>query len=580
MHLSWITRTLVVTCGFLLFLLALELAAEIRGQGVLLFPRPSLVLQQMMAYPEVFLKHTLVTLREILDALILAGLISLLFAWLMVELPLFAALVQPFLVTIKCIPIFALAPLMVLCFGWSHISIVIPTALMIFFQLCLCFYRALDSTPKELLEFFSLNEASKWQVFWKLRLPWGVPQFFTGLRLAVVSGSIGAIAGEWAGGQQGLGIFMLECRRSVDLVGAFAGMVCLVVLSLGLYGVICLIEWLVYQKTAFRQCVKAVPLLLLSSLSLIMCSSCESSSSETDAKTTMLLDWLPNPNHIPLFAGVKEGIFREEGIDLEILKIQDPGDSIPLLVSGSADIALTYSGRAIAASSRGFSVSILGYLFKDSLTGMIVLTSSKDSFEGKVAGCSLGSTNQAALETFAQNQNIQFKDLKEVAFDLVISLSSGLVDCIAGVYPNIELIQLQNLGFSCEYLKFTDFGIPNAPELLFLTSKTFQEKDPGFRLKFQKALQKSIDFSREHPERAYEAYIEANPEKRVLGHDWEELAWKKTTIYLADNQEDNLEQLMQYAKWMREHKLLKNSSDCAWEDLILSPAFGLDQEIN
>ena len=122
---------------------------------------------------------------------------------------------------------FALAPLMVFWFGWSYKAIVIPTALMLFFPLTMSIYHGFLSIPRDLLDYFTLHQATPWQLFSKLELPWALPHIIAGLRITVAIAGMGAVAGEWAGGQAGLGLLMLESRRGVDLEMTFAALFCL-----------------------------------------------------------------------------------------------------------------------------------------------------------------------------------------------------------------------------------------------------------------------------------------------------------------------------------------------------------------
>jgi len=224
---------------------------------------------------------------------------------------------------------------MVLWFDWSYLAVVVPTALMIFFPLTMNLYKGLVATPKHLLDFFQLHGASSSQQFWKLRLPWAIPYLWAGLRISAAVAGIGAVAGEWAGAQSGLGVMMLESRRAAEIDMMFGALFCLTAMSLALYLLILFFE---KKNIRFRQ-------IALVAVAVIM-TGCQSNETE---KTRLVLDWLPNPNHVPLYVGIAKGYFKDAGIDLEIKKIQDPSDPIPLLVSKQTDLAVSYSSYVLRA---------------------------------------------------------------------------------------------------------------------------------------------------------------------------------------------------------------------------------------
>ncbi|MFX8653065.1 ABC transporter permease subunit, partial [Acinetobacter baumannii] len=84
--------------------------------------------------------------------------------------------------------------------------------------------------------------ATSWQMLVKLRLPWALPHIFSGLRVSTAIAGIGAVAGEWAGAQKGLGVLMVEMRKGADIAGCFAALLCLIVLSLLSYFAVSMLE--------------------------------------------------------------------------------------------------------------------------------------------------------------------------------------------------------------------------------------------------------------------------------------------------------------------------------------------------
>lgn len=236
-------KKLLYSASLLLILLCIwEIAAHKISYMRFLAPAPSAVAARLIEQPWPFLMHASVTLEEMLGGMLLAFLAAFPLAWAMARYTAMSLALQPIFVVVKCVPMFILAPIMVIWLGWTYWAIVLPTALMIFFPFTLTLFQGLKATPPAWLDLFRLNHASQWQLFWLLRLPASLPYLFAGLRIAAAIAGVGAVAGEWAGAQKGLGIFMLESRRYVDLEAVFGGLFALVVISLSLYGCIAFLE--------------------------------------------------------------------------------------------------------------------------------------------------------------------------------------------------------------------------------------------------------------------------------------------------------------------------------------------------
>lgn len=228
-----------------------EFFAHMSPSWSLIFPPPSRFVLRFIEQYQGFTMHSLATLEEMLAGMIIAGVSAFPLAWLMARFSWARLAIQPLLVLLQCLPMFTLAPLMVLCFGWSFASIVVPTALMIFFPLTLNIYQGIRATPAAYLDYFSCHHASLWQTFWKLRLPFALPHIFAGLRVSAAVAGVGAVAGEWAGAQKGLGVLILECRRNMDLEGVFAALLCLIVISVSVYGCAVALETYTQRKQRY-----------------------------------------------------------------------------------------------------------------------------------------------------------------------------------------------------------------------------------------------------------------------------------------------------------------------------------------
>lgn len=523
--------------AFLLLIIGWEWSSRHYQEIVLVLPAPSLVMLRIWEKSDRFLFHSLFTLKTMLGGFFIAFAIAFPLAWLMLLWVSVRRVLQPLFVIIQCVPMFTLAPIMVIWFGWSFAAIVIPTALMIFFPLTINIYQGLRSTPNHLLDYFRINQATPWQTFYKLQLPWALPHILSGMRIAAAIAGIGAIAGEWAGAQSGLGMLMLESRRGADLETSFAALICLTAISLGAYGLITSLENIVCKRSSWQASINKI-ISLFTLLAVLLLPSC--GQNEANGQTRILLDWLPNPNHVPLYVGVGKGFFAKHGIVLEIRKITDPSDSLPYLSSGQAELAVYYMPNTVRAISKGIKIKPIAVMIPEPLNCIIFLKNNgiakPDDLNKKNIGYCIDGTDKKYLDHLLDFHDITPKAKFNVSFDFVTMLCRKNVDAVYGAYWNIECEQLKSLGFDSDYFKLEDLGMPQYYELVIIAKEGSAQADNAFEKSFQEALQESINFSKDHPEEAFDIYIKANPDKSVKTIKWEKEAWRSTYPLFAKNQ--------------------------------------------
>lgn len=158
--------------------------------------------------------QALYTWAEAIIGFSLGALIGIALASVFVHFGLFERALVPYVVASQTIPIVALAPLIVVSFGRGLTSIVIIATYLTFFPVTIAMLRGLRSPDPRAIELMRSYAASKWQIYWKLRLPASVPYLFTALKIAAAASIVGTIIGEGPGGvQQGLGRAILTFNQ-------------------------------------------------------------------------------------------------------------------------------------------------------------------------------------------------------------------------------------------------------------------------------------------------------------------------------------------------------------------------------
>jgi putative hydroxymethylpyrimidine transport system permease protein len=234
-------------------ILALLAAWEMACRGLALpdyiLPPPSQILGVAMLRAGLIWPHALVTGTEILVGIALALAVAVPLAIAMFARPSLERALAPFLVASQAVPVFAIAPLLVVWLGYGMTSKVLMAAVIIFFPITVSLLAGFKSCDRDLRILFGLMGGGFFDTLRMLYWPSALPQFFAGLKVGVSVATIGAVIGEWVGAQQGLGYLMIQAnaRLKVDLV--FAVILWLSLMGLGLWA---FVGWLERRVVTWR----------------------------------------------------------------------------------------------------------------------------------------------------------------------------------------------------------------------------------------------------------------------------------------------------------------------------------------
>ena len=210
--------------------------------SVFVLPTPTAVLQALIENWDVIYPHTVQTMMETVLGLLISTILGLLLA-IILDLSTWARrAIYPLLVTSQTIPMIALAPLLLIWFGYDLGPKVIIVTLYCFFSIAVACADGLLSSDPDLMRLMLSMRTSRWQILWLVRLPGAMPAFFSGLRIAATYSVTGAIVGEYVGAYQGLGIYMQTSANAHAVVLVFAAIVVTALLSLLLFSLVSLIE--------------------------------------------------------------------------------------------------------------------------------------------------------------------------------------------------------------------------------------------------------------------------------------------------------------------------------------------------
>lgn len=236
---SQIFSTLVALCGILLLW---HISVTYGGVPSYLIPPLSDVWIVMGEHSGLILKETLITTKELLGGFVLAVVTAVPIALAMTYSRVFEAISSPLIVISQAVPKVALAPLMLVWFGFGMFPKILMAAIIAFFPMLISSVTGFKAIEPDVLALSRSMGASGWKVFWMIRLPSALPSIFGGLKLTITFATIGAIIGEFIAGDQGLGYLIQNASGSQRLDVLFAGLIVISTLTVALYYLVELAE--------------------------------------------------------------------------------------------------------------------------------------------------------------------------------------------------------------------------------------------------------------------------------------------------------------------------------------------------
>ena len=235
---------------------------------------------------------------------------------------------------------------------------------------------------------------------------------------------------------------------------------------------------------------------------------------------TLMLDWFPNADHVPIYAAQEMGLFTKHGLKVDILAPADPSDPLKLVAAGKYPLAVNYQPSVTIARSQGLPVKAIGILVEHPLNTISFLKSSgiktPSDLKGRKIGYAVGPLDVVLFETIARNAGLKKEDyeLINIGFNITPSLLSGRIDAVIGAYWNYEINELALEGKEAGYFPLEKHGVPDFYELVFITNDSVLKAQPKIVVQFMTAMQQAIAWTKANPDKALELYFKANPDVR------------------------------------------------------------------
>jgi ABC-type nitrate/sulfonate/bicarbonate transport system permease component len=197
-----------------------------------ILPSPLVILKEFINSFPLLLKHARVTMLEVLIGFSISLVLGVVLSIFMDKYNLAKDLFYPFMVVSQTVPIMAIAPLLMIWFGFGLSPKIIVVVLVCFFPIAVSLTEGLSSVDGELIDMMRSMNATENQIFFKCKLPAAMPSFFAGLRIAATYSVMGAVISEWVGAQEGLGIFLIRVMKSYRIPAMFADILFIIIMTL------------------------------------------------------------------------------------------------------------------------------------------------------------------------------------------------------------------------------------------------------------------------------------------------------------------------------------------------------------
>jgi len=207
-----------------------------------MLPSPVEVVRAFFRERVLLWENAVITLQEAFAGLALGVLTGFGFALVMDAFNVLYRAFYPLLVITQTVPSVAIAPLLVLWFGYEMTPKIILIVIATFFPVAVGLLEGFRGADRDAMGLLRAMGAGKWQIFWYIKCPSALPQFFSGLRIAAAYSVVGAVISEWLGGFGGLGVYMTRVRKAYAFDKMFAVIFLISAISLALMALVDLAE--------------------------------------------------------------------------------------------------------------------------------------------------------------------------------------------------------------------------------------------------------------------------------------------------------------------------------------------------
>lgn len=203
-----------------------------------MLPSPVDVVKALIGDFSIIMEHARTTLQEAFYGLSIGIILAFITATLMDHFLILNRAFYPIMIITQTIPTIAIAPVLVLWMGFGMAPKITLVVITTFFPITVGLLDGYKSVDRDSIDLMRAMGATKLQIFWHVKIPAAMPQFFAGLKISASYAVVGAVISEWLGGFVGLGVYMTRVKQAYAFDKMFAVIIFIVVISLLLMAVV------------------------------------------------------------------------------------------------------------------------------------------------------------------------------------------------------------------------------------------------------------------------------------------------------------------------------------------------------
>lgn len=288
-------------------------------------------------------------------------------------------------------------------------------------------------------------------------------------------------------------------------------------------------------------------------------------------KITLMLDWFPNIDHLPIYVAQENGYFAENGLEIEIITPSETADALKLAAIGKVDLAVSYQPQAVIAAANGLEIQTVSRLVAHPLTTLLFLEdkgiNTPSDLSGKKIGYTVPGLMDVILKAFAEINGIENYQPINVGFSILPSLTTDNVAAVMGPFKTYETVGMAAHGYKAKYFELEKHGIPDYEELIFVAGKKTISAKKKEVVAFNDAINQAMAFTKDKPQKALELYFQAlpNADKKI-----ETAAYELTKPFFAYEGASDPVKWQEFADFALKYGLIDKKIDA--KTLIFNPS--------
>ncbi len=234
-------------------------------------------------------------------------------------------------------------------------------------------------------------------------------------------------------------------------------------------------------------------------------------------QVTLMLDWLPNADHVGIYQALADGDFEKAGLSVHLQVPSDPATPLRLLAAGKVDAAISYEPEVMLARNQGAALVSVAALVQKPLTSIVSVGSKHITNASQLRGKKIGDAGiayqRAYLTTILAHEGIPKNSVQEinVGSDLVPAMLSGRVDATLGAYWNYEAIQLAEKGKHPNVIHMEQVGVPTYNELVLVVRRSMLTEHIDVVRRLVQAMARGYQSVRRDAAAGVQSLVNANP---------------------------------------------------------------------